>query len=98
MFDQLIEHRWGTLLSKPPSEPDHNPVDQDNDLEEYYDKDKSHRIVPDIEDVVDNKGKLLNQQQAYDKLLNAEVSLQLDDKMSVAKVARQALGLDSHIV
>eukprot|EP00957_Ditylum_brightwellii_P076429 5808652-Ditylum_brightwellii.AAC.1 len=33
-FDQLIERRWGKLLSKPPSEPDHNPVDQDNDLEE----------------------------------------------------------------
>eukprot|EP00957_Ditylum_brightwellii_P080293 6106901-Ditylum_brightwellii.AAC.1 len=72
MFDQLIERCWGTSLSKPPPELDHKPVDQDNDLEEYDDEDESPHIVPDIEDVVDNEGKLLNQQPAYDKLLNAE--------------------------
>eukprot|EP00957_Ditylum_brightwellii_P079812 6069811-Ditylum_brightwellii.AAC.1 len=79
-FDQLIECLWGTSLLKLPPEPDHKPVDQDNDMEEYYNEDESPHIVPDIEDLVDNKGNLLNQQPAYDKLLNAEVALQLDNQ------------------
>eukprot|EP00957_Ditylum_brightwellii_P086072 6548329-Ditylum_brightwellii.AAC.1 len=83
-------------MSKPP--PEHDPVDQDNDLEEYQSEDEPSRIVPDIEDVVDNKGKLLNQQPAYDKLLNAEVALQLDEQTSIGKVTRRALDPDGHVV
>jgi hypothetical protein len=96
VFDQLTERRWGTSMSKPP--PEHDPVDQDNDLEEYQSEDEPPRIVPDIEDVVDNKGKLLNQQPAYDKLLNAEVALQLDEQTSIGKVTRRALNPDGHVV
>ena len=48
----------------------------DKDFEPYEDDDEVARIVPDIEDIIDKDGKLLDQQPAYDTMINAEVRLQ----------------------
>ena len=68
--------------------------DDDNDLEEYSDDHEPARVIPDIEDTVDSQGRLINQQPVYDRILNAEVSLQLGEEHAVGKVARRALGPD----
>ena len=47
---------------------------------------------PEVEDIVDSTGRVLNQQPAYDKLINAEILLQLDDKMVMKKVQGWSLG------
>ena len=74
--DHLIERRWGTSIN-PPKESiktnhDENDVSGDED-----DNNKPQLPSPDIEDSVDHNGQLLNQHPAYDRLLNAEVQLQL---------------------
>ena len=48
----------------------------------------------DIEDSVDHSGQLLNQHPAYDRLLNAEVQLQLGEEYATGKVRIRALGPD----
>ena len=58
--------------------------------DEYEDPDEPARTVPDIEDTVDARGYLMNQQHAYDKLINAEVQLQTGDDMTSAKVKKRA--------
>jgi hypothetical protein len=40
----------------------------------------------------DAKGKLLNQQPAYDKILRSEVSLQLGESMTIGRATKRALG------
>jgi hypothetical protein len=46
---------------------------------------------------VDANGRLLNQMPAYDQILNAEVSLQMGEEMSVGKVIQRALGPDGAV-
>ena len=53
---------------------------------------------PDIEDSVDHNGQLLNQHPAYDRLLNAELQLQLGEEYTTGKVRRRALGPDGNII
>jgi hypothetical protein len=57
IFDGLIERRWGTSIN-PPKPSKHENLDDDNEFEEY---EEPKRAVPDIEDMVDANGKLLNQ-------------------------------------
>ena len=47
-----------------------------------------------MEDAVDSTGELIHQQPMYDKILNSEVSMQLNDMMPTSKVARRSLGPD----
>ncbi len=88
IYDTLIERRWGTSMSAPPKE------SKDNTFEEYEDDDEEPRIIPEVEDTVDSNGRLLEQQPMYDKLINAEVALQLGDEMCSGKVVRRSLGPD----
>ena len=55
-------------------------------------------LSPEIEDTVDATGKLINQQPAYDKLLNAEVSLPLDDTVKTGVVRCRATDINGHVV
>ena len=84
LFDSLIERRHGTSLSPPAA----STTEDGSDFEEYEDDSESARVIPDIEDTVDSAGKLLNQQPAYDRMLHAEVALQLDDEMAIGKVTK----------
>jgi hypothetical protein len=61
-------------------------------------EDEPARTVPEIEDTVDSRGHLLNQQPAYDKLINAEVQLQLGDDITSARVSKRATGSDGKTV
>ena len=42
-------------------------------------------------------GKLLNQHPAYDRIINTEVALQLEEVVTTGKVTRRALGLDGQV-
>ena len=86
IFDELIEKRWGTSES---------PVVQayeDNDFVPYEDEDEEPRVLQDTEEPVDSVGRAISQQPSYDKIINAEVSLQLNDQMALGKVIRRATG------
>jgi hypothetical protein len=47
--------------------------------------------LPDIEDILDSTGKVLNQQPMWDKLINAEIILQQGDKLQLGKVKKGPL-------
>ena len=91
VFDQLIERRYGTSTSSPKltshikDEPDPNAEDSDEVQ------------VPDFEDIVDSTGKVLNQQPAHDKLINAEILLQLDDTVVLGKVKGRSVSDDGKV-
>ena len=62
VFDRLIEKRRGTAINPPKSS------NEEDKFEEYYDDDEDQRVIPETEDSVDSKGRLLDQQLAYDQL------------------------------
>ena len=94
-FDNLIERRWGTSMVLP-----HQTTGKakEENFEIYEDDDENGHHIPDIEDSVDSSRCLLNQLQAYDRLLNAEVQLQLDNEIALGKVVHQALGPEGIVV
>eukprot|EP00957_Ditylum_brightwellii_P135191 10307635-Ditylum_brightwellii.AAC.1 len=47
-----------------------------------------------MEETVDANGTLIDQQPAYDKIINAEVQLHHQDHIATGKVKRRALGPD----
>ena len=59
-FGALIERIWGTSVNPPPV----STTSNDEVWEEHEDEDESTRIIPNIEDMVDSKGRQLNQQPA----------------------------------
>ena len=75
-----------------------NPANRNrHDWGEYDDEMEKPRITTDIEDTVDAKGKLLNQQPTYDRLLYSEVQMQIGDEVATEKVARRAEDPDGQI-
>jgi hypothetical protein len=92
VYDQLIERRWGTAISGPSKKPA-----VDNTFEAYQDDEEEPRRAPDIEDSVDNSGKVLNQSPAYDRMLNAEISLQMEHGQTKGIVKRRAVGPDGKV-
>lgn len=50
-----------------------------------------------VEEAVDANGKLLNQQPAYDRLLNAEVHMQVEDSLQTGVVKRRSVGPDGRV-
>ena len=97
IFDVLIARRHGTSINPPKAATGKEP----EEWEEHEDDDEDARKIPDIEDTVDATGRLLNQQPAYDKLLNAEVRLQHGDEhgdaVQTARETRRAIGPDGVI-
>jgi hypothetical protein len=85
VFDELIERRHGKSNNPP------TPMKSESDTEEPHDSDgnantKPAGELPDIEDILDFTGKVLNQQMMSDKLINAEIILQQGDKLQLGKV------------
>ena len=66
--------------------------------ERYEDEDEPARPIPDIEEMIDANGRALKQLPAYDRLLNAEVQLQHDGRITTGKVQCRALGPDGNMV
>ena len=76
------------------------PVPKDDDelvFDVYEDDDENKRVIPEVEDMVDATGKLLNQHPAYDRIINAEVALQLEEEVTTGKVTCRALGPDGQV-
>ena len=94
VFTELIERRWGTSINPPKTD---NDAKADDEFEFYEDDDEQERAMPDIEDVVDANGHLLDQQPAYDAIINAEVRMQLGEEYVTGKVKQRALGPDGRV-
>ena len=87
IFDKCIHARWGTSQTPPPSSSD--PPDE---FEEYeYSEETSRQPV-------DATGRVLDQQPAYDKLINAEIAMNLDCGVSYGKVKGRIVGADGRNV
>ena len=52
---------------------------------------------PDHEDILDSTGRILEEQPAFDKIINAEVMIQNGDEMTMGKVARRSLDADGRM-
>ena len=100
VFDAMIERRMGTSIDPPPTPEDRDPTMEDpanqNDLD---DDDEMDELVesPDHEDILDLTGRSLEQQPAFDKIINAEVMIQNGDEMAMGKVARRSLDADGRM-
>ena len=66
-------------------------------IDAYEDDSEQARIVPDIEDTIDSTGKKLNQLPAYDQIINAEVTLQMSESMTVGRVTKRTIGPDGKV-
>ena len=89
VFDALIERRMGASINPPPTTEEEDPTVEDltnqNDLDNEMDEPVES---PDHEDILDSMGRILEQQLAFDKIINAEVTIQNGDEMAIGKVAR----------
>lgn len=90
VFDELIKKRWGDSITPPPER-------KDDKFETYEDDEEEQRPIPIIEDVVDANGKLIDQQPAYDTIINAEVKMQQGDEFVKAKVIGRVVGPDGKV-
>ena len=50
-------------------------------FESYEDDDQQQFTIPNIEDSVDSTGRLINQFPAYDRIINVEVQMQLNEQV-----------------
>ena len=87
--------RWGTSTIPPKPEAS-GPTDELEETWEEWINDNGEvpKKVPDIEDTVDANGRLLDQQPAYSRIINAEVYLQNGDNYHKAKVIGRSIGPD----
>ena len=98
VFDALIERRMGASINPPPTTEEQDPtteeltnqIDLDHEMDELVES-------PDHEDILDSTGRILEQQLAFDKIINAEVMIQNGDEMAMGKVARRSLDADGRM-
>ena len=97
VFDALIERRMGTSINPPPTPEDRDPATDDPTKEDDLNDDDEMDVLvesPNHEDILDSMGRILEQQPAFDKIINAEVMIQNGDEMAMGKVARRSLDAD----
>ena len=87
VFYELIELSWGSSLNFPMN----STNTEQQEFEEYSDADEESRVIPNVEDIVDNTGKRLNQYPEYDKLIHAEIAFQLEENNVAGKVKGRTL-------
>ena len=88
-FDALIERRYGNSIIAPAT-----PAEGCKTTEPYEDDGQQQFTIPDIEDSVDSTERLINQCPAYDRIINVEVQMQLDEQVMKGTVKRRALRPD----
>ena len=66
-------------------------------FKKYKDHEQQEQPTLEVEDIVDSTGKLINQQPAYDQIINAEVQLQLGDEIVTGKVVQRTIGPDGQV-
>ena len=97
VFNTLIERRMGTSINPPPTPEDRDPATDDPTKEDDLNDDDEMDVLvesPNHEDMLDSTGRILEQQPAFDKIINAEVMIQNGDEMAMGKVARRSLDAD----
>ena len=100
VYDALIERRMGTSINPPPAPEDRDPTMEDpTNHDDLDDDDEMDGPVesPDHEDILDSTERILEQQPAFDKIINAEVMIQNGDEMAMGKVARRSLDADGRM-
>ena len=96
-FDHLINRRWGRSNS-PPKAPIKTNKNENDGSGDEDDNNKPQLPSPDIKDSVNHNGQLLNQCPAYDRLLNAELQLQLEEEYVMGNIKIRALGPDANTI
>ena len=66
-------------------------------FEKYKDHEQQEQPTLEVEDIVGSTGKSINQQPAYDQIINAEVQLQLGEEMVNGKVIQRIIGPDGQV-
>ena len=100
VFNALIERRMGTSINPPPTPEDRDPATEGPTNEhDLNDDDEMDGPVesPNHEDILDSTGRILDQQPAFDKIINAEVTIQNGDEMVMGKVTRRSLDADGRM-
>jgi hypothetical protein len=90
VFDKLIERRHGTSNNPPKPMKGESDTKEPNEADGDADTEPAGEI-PDIEDILDSTGKVLNQHPMWEKLINAEIILQQGDKLQRGKVKRRSI-------
>ena len=90
VFDELIQRRWGIPMTPPNTQ-------QPKGFENNEDHEQQEQPTFEVEDIVDSTGKLINQQPAYDQIINAKVQLQLGEEMVNGKVIRRTIGPEGQV-
>ena len=70
------------------------PKEEIPESKEYENDDETAITIPENEDATDINGRLINQQPAYDKIINAEVQLPIGDGISLGKVKQISISPD----
>ena len=70
------------------------PKEEIPEFKEYEDDDEIAITIPENEDAIDANGRLINQQQAYDKIINSEVQLPIGDGISLVKLKQISVAPD----
>ena len=89
----------GTSINLPTPE-DRDPTTEDpiNEIDLEDDNEKDGPVEsPNHEDILDSTGRILEQQPAFDKIIDAEVMIQNGDEMAMGKVARRSLDADGRM-
>ena len=100
VFDALIKRRMGTSINPPPTHEERDPATEDPTNENNLnDDDEMDGPVesPNHEDILDSMGRILEQQPAFNKIINAEVMIQNGDEMAMGKVTRRSLEDDGRM-
>ena len=98
VFNALIERRMGTSINPPPTTEYGDPTVDDLTNQNNLDDEMDELVEsPDHEDILDSTGRILEQQPAFDKIINAEVMIQNGDEMAMGKVARRSLDADGRM-
>lgn len=72
LFDELIQHRWGSPITSPVND------SLASTLDEYDDNTEAARIIPELDDPVDLTGLAINTQPLYDQVIHSELLLPQD--------------------
>ena len=78
----------GTSINPPPTPEDRDPATDDPTKEDNLNDDDEMDVPvesPNHEDILDSTGRILEQQPASDKIINAEVMIQNGDEMANGK-------------
>ena len=70
------------------------PKEEISEFKEYEEDDEIVITITQNKDATDTNGRLINQQPAYDKIINAEVQLPIGDGISLGKVKQQSVAPD----